>query len=97
MNISMFYGKRILVPIKGVYLSPEGVEISGFKNTILTGFLHHVDENGDLYLCDDGGTLISIIPKISVGAIMTEGTSFYQGTGDSEDDIESFDIDGSLN
>ena len=86
-------GKRVLIPLKGCFLNSEGTRESGFRNMIVTGILQSINEDGSLTLGDEDGNVLTIVPKESAGAILTEGSSFYQGPGDGEE--LSFDVDDS--
>lgn len=93
-------GERVLVPIKGVFLNADGSRQSGFRNAMVSGILLKIDESGAVHLGNEEGSLLTIVPKDSVGAILTDGSTFYQGADD--DIISEFedligDPDDSLN
>lgn len=93
-------GEHILVPLKGVFLNADGSKQSGFKNAIVTGILLEVTDDGALMLGNTEGQLLTIVPRESVGVILTDGSSFYQGSDTDEFDalMEMMeDPDGSLN
>lgn len=88
-------GERVLIPLKGIFLNANGAKMSGFKNAIVTGILMAIEKNGDLILGTEAGEVITIVPADSVGAVLSEGSSFYQGA---EDEIDfDFETEGGVN